>query len=285
MSADTLILGAVGYDPKVVTIWDGFQRYFARHGLGFDYVLYSNYESQVEAHFSGHIHVAWNSPLAWVQCERIAAALGRRAEAICMRDTDRDLTSVVVVRSDSGIVDVGDLKGKHVAVGASDSPQATLIPLNHIASAGLAAGADFDVVWFDKLVGKHGDHIGGERDAIRALMRDHVEAACIIDGNYPLFIREATIPLGATKILATTSAYDHCNFTVLDGAPSQLVERFRRLLLGMSYTDAEVRPLLDMEGLKQWQPGRTSGYALLEEAVDRFRTIDSFVESVVARGK
>ena len=26
----TLLLGAVAYDPKVVTIWDGFQRYFAR---------------------------------------------------------------------------------------------------------------------------------------------------------------------------------------------------------------------------------------------------------------
>jgi hypothetical protein len=29
----TLLLGAVAYDPKVVTIWDGFQRYFERQGL------------------------------------------------------------------------------------------------------------------------------------------------------------------------------------------------------------------------------------------------------------
>jgi hypothetical protein len=117
-----LLLGAVAYDPKVVTIWDGFGRYFAKHGLEFDYVLYSNYERQVEAHFSGDIHVAWNSPLAWLQSERIAEALGGRAEAICMRDTDRDLTSVVIVRSDSGIRDIGGLKGKRVAVGAQDSP-------------------------------------------------------------------------------------------------------------------------------------------------------------------
>mgnify|MGYP003381555109 CR=1 FL=1 len=32
----------------------------------FDYVLYSNYERQVEAQFEGAIHLAWNSPLAWV---------------------------------------------------------------------------------------------------------------------------------------------------------------------------------------------------------------------------
>src|SRR5712672_1848774 len=142
MSADTLLMGAVAYDPKVVAIWDGFQQYFARHGLDFDYVLYSNYERQVEAQFSGHIHVAWNSPLAWIESERIAAGLGRSAAAICMRDTDRDLTSVVVVRSSGNIHDVGDLKGKRVAVGARDSPQATLIPLSSLSGAGLHAGSD-----------------------------------------------------------------------------------------------------------------------------------------------
>src|SRR5437016_13822306 len=88
--SDPLILGAVAYDTKVVTIWDGFQRYFRSRGLEFDYVLYSNYEKQVEAHVLGHIQVAWNSPLAWLESERVAKGLGRRAEAICMRDTDRD---------------------------------------------------------------------------------------------------------------------------------------------------------------------------------------------------
>lgn len=42
MSENTLLLGAVAYDPKVVTIWDGFKTYFGRRGLEFDYVLYTN---------------------------------------------------------------------------------------------------------------------------------------------------------------------------------------------------------------------------------------------------
>src|SRR6266566_278233 len=105
-SRSPLIMGAVAYDAKVVTIWDGFQKYFRSRGFDFDYILYSNYEKQVEAHVLGHIHVAWNSPLAWLQAERVSKGLGRRAEAICMRDTDRDLTSIVVVRSDSSIQSV-----------------------------------------------------------------------------------------------------------------------------------------------------------------------------------
>jgi phosphonate transport system substrate-binding protein len=281
--APELVLGAVAYDQKVVSIWDGFQHYFRSRGVPFDYVLFSNYERQVEAHFSGLIHVAWNSPLAWLQAERIAARLGRRAEAICMRDTDRDLHSVIVVRSDHGIEAIGDLRGRIVAVGARDSPQATLIPLNHFAEQGLAVDQDVEARAFDVLVGKHGDHIGGERDAIRALVRGEADAACILDSNHLAFVREGTIPAASTQILAQTAAYDHCNFTVLDDAPTEPIARFRALLLAMSYGDPEVRPLLDLEGLKQWVPGRITGYAQLAAAVDRFGTIDAFVTRVVAQ--
>src|SRR5215216_4313953 len=138
--SDTLLLGAVAYDPKVVTIWEGFKAYFSRRGLDFDYVLYSNYERQVEAHLAGHFHVAWNSPLAWVRTRRLARAAGQKVEAIAMRDTDRDLTSLIVVKADSSIKTVADLKGKTVAVGAVDSPQASLIPLSLLRSQGLAPG-------------------------------------------------------------------------------------------------------------------------------------------------
>jgi ABC-type phosphate/phosphonate transport system substrate-binding protein len=280
-----LIMGAVAYDAKVVTIWDGFQKYFRGRNFDFDYILYSNYEKQVEAQVSGHVDVAWNSPLAWLQAERAARGLGRRAEAICMRDTDRDLTSVVIVRSDSPIRSLEDLKGKKVAVGANDSPQAKLIPLNYLSDKGLNPGKDFTVIPFDILVGKHGDHIGGERDAVRALLNGEADAACIVDGNHLGFMREGTIPTGSTRVLAQTPVFDHCNFTVLDGAPVEKVSRFRELLLNMSYADEAIRPLFDLERLKRWLPGRVEGYAQLSAAVDRFGTIDEFVDGVVAQCK
>jgi ABC-type phosphate/phosphonate transport system substrate-binding protein len=279
MTDTTLLLGAVAYDPKVVTIWDGFTKYFEERGLEFDYVLYTSYERQVRAQFAGHIHVAWNSPLAWLQSEQLARALGRRAHAICMRDTDRDLTSVVITREENGIRNLAELKGRRVAVGAGDSPQATLIPLHLLAQNGLEPGRDFEVLRFDKAVGKHGDHIGGERDAVRALLRSECDAACMIDGNLLLFTQEGTIPAGTTHVLAQTPGYDHCNFTVLDDAPPEAVARFRELLLDMSYADPQVRRLLDLEGLKRWLPGRTEGYSLLSKAVERTGYLNDFVES------
>jgi len=268
-----LVLGAVSYATKVITIWEGFAEHFRARGLPFDFVLYSNYESQVEAQLSGHIHVAWNSPLAWIETVRMAEARGRRARAIAMRDSDQDLTSAVLVRSDSEVKTVSDLRGKRVGVGATDSPQATLLPLLHLAEQRLEPGRDFEVVYHDRLVGKHGDHIGGERDAAKALLAGGVDAACVIDSNLLTFAKEGTWPGGSVRVLDKTEPYDHCNFTTLDDAPRQPVERFAKLLFEMSYDDPAVRPLLDLEGLKAWKPGRVSGYAALGRAVDRLGTL------------
>jgi ABC-type phosphate/phosphonate transport system substrate-binding protein len=191
-----------------------------------------------------------------------------------MRDTDCDLTSVVVVRADSGIDDIGDLAGRAVAVGAVDSPQATLIPLAHLAGAGLVPEQDFTVVRHDVGVGMHGDHIGGERDAARALMAGTVDAACMIDGNHLVFTTEGTLAPGATRILIQTPTYDHCNFTAGAAARPEVVGRFTELLIGMTYDDPEVRSLLDLEGLKAWRTGQTSGYRALDAAVTQFGFYD-----------
>jgi phosphonate transport system substrate-binding protein len=155
-----------------------------------------------------------------------------------------------------------------------DSPQATLIPLVHLREQGLAPSVDFEVQRHDVLGGKHGDHIGGERDAARALVTGKADAACMIDGNHLLFTKEGTLPPGATRVLAQTARYDHCNVTVGPTAPTDMVERFRSLLLGMSYADPEVRPLMDLEGLKAWKDGRVEGYRALDTAVDAFGFYD-----------
>lgn len=276
-------LGAVAYDPKVVTIWDGFKLFFEKHGLPFDYVLFSNYEAQVAAHFAGILDAAWNSPLAWLQSVAIAERLNLTAEAIAMRNSDCDLRSLIVARRDSGIQNISQLQGKKIAVGAKDSPQATLIPLELLAAAGLAAEKDILVQYFDILVGKHGDHIGGERDAARALSQGQVDAACMIDGNFTLFGFEGTLNPAAMHIVAATEPYDHCNFTVIRERRHDDTQKFCDLLLAMDYADSEVRPLLDMEGLKEWLPGRDTHYAALASAIKRFGTIDGFVNGIAGR--
>jgi hypothetical protein len=51
--------------------------------------------------------------------------------------------------------------------------------------------------------------------------------------------------------------------------PPEREQQFLRALFSMSYDDPKHREMMDLEGLKAWVPGRTSGYGLLHEAVER----------------
>jgi phosphonate transport system substrate-binding protein len=97
----------------------------------------------------------------------------------------------------------------------------------------------------------------------------------MVDASLLAFAREGVLPAGSVRVLAQTPPYDHCTMTAGPSASGGLsdrsgtpLSRFGELLLGMDYGDAELRPLLDLEGLKEWRRPRLSGYDQLERAVD-----------------
>ena len=261
-----ILVGAVVYDPKVVVIWDIIKEFFEEQGYPIDYVFYSNYELQVDALLAGHIDIAWNSPLAWVDAQR---RTGGTCRALAMRDTDRDRVTHLLVRRDDGIENLEDLRGKTVATGAIDSPQATLLPLRLLQMNGLTPGEDFTVRRFDLMVGKHGDHVGGELEALKSLQRGESQASAVLDLNWEAWQADGTADPSALTTLAVTEPFDHCNFTVLENFPHEEEDRWTEALFRMRYDNPDHREMMDMEGLKEWMPERTTGYAALTEAVEQ----------------
>ena len=257
-------VGAVIYDPKVTVIWDIIKSFFEEQGVPMDCVFYTNYELLVEALLIGHIHIAWNSPLAWLDALRRTDGACR---ALAMRDTDRDRVTHLLVRRDSGIAQVSDLRGKTVATGAKDSPQATLLPLHLLHEHGLEPERDFTVRRHDLMVGKHGDHIGGELEALHSLIAGESAAAAVLDLNWERWAQDGTAPPHALQVLTSTPPFDHCNFTVLATFPQEDEARWLAALYQMSYANPLHREMMDMEGLQAWLPGRTVGYRDLTAAV------------------
>src|SRR5947207_5125125 len=86
----TIWLGAVAYNPKVVTIWEGMRRYFHEEAhLPVEVALFQSYEAQVLALLAQpgeavpRIDMAWNTNLAYLQADewsgqscRASASLG-----------------------------------------------------------------------------------------------------------------------------------------------------------------------------------------------------------------
>ena len=259
-----LRVGAVMYDPKVSVIWEIIGDFFESRSCPIAVSFYSTYELQVDALVNGRIDIAWNSPLAWLDAQR---RTGGGCRAIAMRDTDRDRQSHIVGRRDGPVHQLADLRGRTLAVGARDSPQATLIPLELLRERGIDPQGDVVIERFDLLVGKHGDHVGGELEAFRSLERGEAAACAMLDLNWDGWIRDGTIDPGAFDVKASTEQFDHCVFTARADLDAGAEARWLDALFSMRYDDPGHRKMMDLEGLKAWMPGRTTGFRALSAAV------------------
>src|SRR5262249_12502824 len=136
---------------------------------------------------------------------------------------------------------------------------------------GLKPEKDFRVERHDVLVGKHGDHVGGELDAVRSVLSGDAAAAAVLDLNWKAWQADGTIDPNRLVVLTPTPPFDHCNFTVMDRMPAERADRWSTVLARMQYDNPAHREMMDLEGLKAWLPGRTTGYAALEEATNLFQ--------------
>jgi ABC-type phosphate/phosphonate transport system substrate-binding protein len=98
-----VVVGAVAYHPRIVTIWESFLGHFDAEGITTDYVLYSNYERLVDALLAGRVDIAWNTNTAFVATEQRLG--GDEARILGMRDVDAEFATVIVTRRGEGFED------------------------------------------------------------------------------------------------------------------------------------------------------------------------------------
>ena len=51
-------------------IWEIIRDFFEEEGCAMDAVFYTNYEWMVRALVQGHVDIAWNSPLGWLDADQ-----------------------------------------------------------------------------------------------------------------------------------------------------------------------------------------------------------------------
>lgn len=264
MSSGPLLVGAVAYHERVVPIWEVFREYFNQRGVPVDWVLFSNYERQVEALLGGRIDIAWNTNTAYVRAKHSA---GRPVRILGMRDMDSDWATLVVTRRGEGFEKVSELSGKRLALGSRDSGHAAILPLYYLAREGLDAAAECELVRFDTDLGKHGDTGDSELKVLRAVAGGEADAGAVGAPLWASLKGKAEPLLSGLEVQWRSEEYYHCNFTVLDSLDPETGYRWRQALLDMDYNDPALRNAMDLEGVKRWLPGDESGYSTLEEAM------------------
>ena len=253
------MVGAVAYTANVVPIWEGIRDYFRGAVVDMDFVLFSNYERQVDALLAGSIDVAWNTNLAYV---RTVGLTGGTCRALAMRDTDVTFQTVFVAREGAGYTSLESLAGQRVALGSRDSGQARILPTKYLADCGVLG--ETTVIAFDSDVGKHGDTGRSELDALRAVLDDEADAAALGISTWNQLVSAGDVGVEA---FWTSPMYSHCNFTALAGLDTARTDPWVDHLLAMDWDVPEHRTILELEGLTRWVPPELEGYASLFEAV------------------
>src|SRR3984893_9941451 len=269
----TIWVGAVAYDPKVVTIWEGMRRYFQEEAhLPIEIVLFQSYDAQVAALLASpsdtlpRIDIAWNTNLAYLQADEWS---GHRCQPIAMRDTDVAWTTKIVEVSAGPLAALTDLRHRTLALGSRDSGHAAILPVHFLEREGLSEGRDYRSLRFNSDVGKHGDTGTSEAEVVRAVLEGRADAGAIGSPFWQAVRSERLVPEGALSEIWTSAPYNHCMFTARADLDRSLELRFAEALFAMSYDNPSHRVVLDAEGLRRWVAPHLDAYDSLREASAR----------------
>jgi ABC-type phosphate/phosphonate transport system substrate-binding protein len=266
----TIWVGAVAYNPKVVTIWEGMRRYFHDEAhLPVEVVLFQSYEAQVIALLSQpgdavpRIDIAWNTNLAYLQADERS---GHACRAVAMRDTDIGWMTKIVAVTEGPISTLADLKNRTLALGSRDSGHAAILPVYFLEQDGMREGRDYRTLRLDSDVGKHGDTGTSEVEVVRAVLDGRADAGAIGSPFWKTVRNERLVPEGGLREIWSSPTYNHCMFTARSDLNLEQEHRFAEALLAMSYDNPAHRSILDAEGLQRWLKPDLDGYAALRQA-------------------
>lgn len=266
----TIWLGAVAYNPKVVTIWEGMRQYFHEEAqLEVEIVLFQSYEAQVLALLGQpddivpRIDIAWNTNLAYLQADEWS---GHKCRAIGMRDTDLNWMTKIVAVTGGPISTLADLRNRTLALGSRDSGHAAILPVYFLEQQSMREGSDYRTLRFNSDLGKHGDTGTSEVDVIRAVLDGRADAGAIGSPFWTTVRNERLVPEGALTEIWSSPPYNHCMFTARPDFDQDQERRFVEALAAMNYDNPNHRAILDAEGLQRWLSPHLDGYGALREA-------------------
>ena len=234
-----------------------------RSGLRCQPVIEGSYSQLIRAIAEGRVDFAFLSPLGYVTAAQVAdAEILLKSE----RGGQPYYWSVILVRRDSGIHSLGDLKGKRIAFTHLGSTSGYVVPL----SALLAEGIDPDR-FFAEIV-----YAGGHSAVIRAILAGEVEAGATFaddpEGRQGAWTAEEFI--AATEAAKLVPIYfsppiPGDTFTVtarMRESQPALVEQVRTVLLAMGQSNAGRLILGDLYSIDNLIPGQDADYDVVRAA-------------------
>lgn len=218
-----------------------------------------NYEEFDKKLDAGHFDFAMPNPYQTVR------SLKHGYRVFGKMGDDDDFRGIILVRKDSGIREVADLKGKAVSYPAPTALAATMMPQYYLQTHGIDVNRDIE-----------NRYVGSQESSILSVLRGHVAAGATWPPPWKAFVAEHPEMASQLEIKWQTGKLVNNGWVVRNDVPRPLTEKFAALLFGLSET-AEGRQMLERLPVSRFEPATEKTFQPVREFLEIFsKTVRSF---------
>ncbi|MEW5902864.1 MAG: phosphate/phosphite/phosphonate ABC transporter substrate-binding protein [Pseudomonadota bacterium] len=211
-----------------------------------------NYEDFDKKLFSGYFDFAMPNPYQTVRSLKYGYhVFGKMGD-------DELFRGIILVRKDSGIAQVSDLKGKKVAYPSPSALAATLMPQYYLHTHGLNVNRDIENLY-----------VGSQESVIMSVLRGHVAAGATWPVPWRTFSQEHPAEAAQLEVRWQTEMLPNNGWVVRQDVPLALTESVGRALVDLSDT-AGGRATLTRLGITHFEAANDEIYLPVRRYLERF---------------
>lgn len=227
-------------------------------GFKFKTAVLTSYAAAIEAMGAGKADIVWFPPFSYVLAHD---KVGARVLLMTVRNGSKSYHGYIVVRKDSGIKTLADLKGKRFAFVDPLSTSGAVYPKLLLKENGYDPET-----FFSKAV-----YAGGHDKAVIAVYNKQVDG-CAIYGKGDTDARDQVMSTikdikEKTVVIAKTEPIPNDTVAASKDLPTDIAERIKSGLLAVAKSDEGRRTALELYGIDGLVPAQDSDFDPIRRAV------------------
>jgi len=211
-----------------------------------------NYEEFDRKLYSGHFDFAMPNPYQTVNSlEHGYRVFGKMAD-------DDDFRGIILVRRDSGINTVADLKGKAVSYPAPTALAATMMPQYYLHTHGIDINHDIE-----------NRYVGSQESSIINVLRGHVAAGATWPVPWKTFSKENPQLAAQLEVKWQTEPLQNNGWVVRKDIPTAVANKFAALLFDLNQHE-QGREMLARIPVTRFEPANDDSYGPVQAFIATF---------------
>lgn len=211
-----------------------------------------NYEEFEKKLYAGHFAFAMPNPYQTIQSVKHGYRIFGK-----MGDDDV-FRGIILVRKDSGIHEVADLKGKVVSYPAATALAATMMPQYYLHTHGIDINLDIE-----------NRYVGSQESSIMNVFLGRVAAGATWPVPWKIFLVEHPELANQLEVKWETEPLLNNGWVVREDIPAPIADQFARLLFGL-HENEQGKKMLEQLPISRFEPATDETYRPVRDFLENF---------------